>query len=303
MTGGKTAWNSAAGSAARNPNRNKEDTPTQTPSSQPSRIEPLQRVAYLYDGTLEGLLCCVFESYLRHEDPEDIVREKDYQPRFEQSSLFVAADFERAARVRRGVEREAGKQAFAAIAYAAANDDPHAGTIAYRFIRHVMDSPKRTGRRSVLNDLSNPVVADLVALQKHVSKEAEKMRQFVRFSQLENGVWFARCNPNANVVPLVMNHFAGRFNIQPFIIFDEAHHLCGVYDGNSWYLVAGDAINVPARTPGDAYIEALWQRFYDAVSIQSRFNPELRRHFMPVRLWENLPELRSAPHDALQRNA
>ena len=70
--------------------------------------EPLQHVAYLHDGSLEGLLCCIFEAYVQREVPEDIVRERDYQPRFEQSSFFVQSDFNRALRVRRGIEREAG---------------------------------------------------------------------------------------------------------------------------------------------------------------------------------------------------
>lgn len=288
--------------AARSSCRNAHDLQSVAIDQPVSCIEPLQQVAYLYDGTLEGLLCCVFEAYLRHEDPEDIVPEAAYQPRFEQSSFFVEADYERALRVRRGVEREAGKRAFNAIAYAAANDNPQTGAIVYRFIRYVMDDPRRNKRRSVLDDLSNPIVGDLVTLEKHVAKEAEKMRQFVRFSQLENGVWFARCNPNASVVPLVMNHFASRFNIQPFIIFDEVHHLSGVYDGNSWYLVADDVVNAPARSAEDAFVEALWQRFYDSLSIQSRYNPELRRHFMPVRLWKNLPELNPLPHDALRKD-
>lgn len=272
------------------------------PDCPTASAEPLQHVAYLYDGTLEGLLCCAFQAYARHEDPEDVIVEQTYQPRFEQSSLFVEANYEHALRVRRGIEREAGKQAFSALAFAAVADNLKAGTIVYRFIRYVMDNPKRNRRLNVLNDLSNPVVADLVALQKRTSNEIEKMCQFVRFSQLENGVWFARCNPNSNVIPLVMNHFASRFNIQPFIIHDETHHISGVYDGNTWYLVADDALNVPARTAEDAYIEALWQRFYGSLSIQSRYNPELRRHFMPVRLWKHLPELRPTSPDALQTN-
>ena len=55
--------------------------------------------------------------------------------------------------------------------------------------------------------------------------------------------------------------------------------------------MAGEAANIPARTAEDAYIEVLWQRFYDSLSIEARYNPELRRHFMPVRLWRNLPEM------------
>lgn len=264
--------------------------------------EPLAHVAYLHDGTLEGLLCCIFEAYARREDPEDIVCERAYQPRLEQSSFFVQTDFDRARRVRRGIEREAGARAFGAIARAAAHDSPQTGVVVFRFVRFVMD--KRAGRdrrRNVLNDLANPVVADLVALERRVANEEEKMRQFVRFSHLENGVWFARCNPNANVVPLVMRHFVERFNVQPFIIYDENHHMAGVYDGNDWSLVADEAVNVASRTSEDAYIEKLWQRFYDTLSIEARYNPELRRHFMPVRLWKTLPEMAPADKNALMQ--
>ena len=275
------------------------DKPTSCENVQPL---PLQHVAYLFDGTLEGLLSCVFEAYARHESPEDIANEKAYQPRFEQSAVFVPTNLQHAQRVRKGIEERAGKQAFQAIAHASANDDPQAGMVVYRFIRYIVDErPGQTKRRGVLNELSNPVVADLVALQKRALNEAERMRQLVRFSHLENGVWFARCNPNANVVPLVMGHFVARFNIQPFIIYDEAHHLAGIYDGTSWYLVNDDAVNIPQRTPEDAYIQALWQQFYDSLSVQTRYNPELRRHFMPVRLWRNLPEMHPSRTSGLRK--
>ena len=104
-------------------------------------------------------------------------------------------------------------------------------------------------------------------------------------------MWFARVNPNANVVPLIMGYFAARLNDQPFIIYDEAHHLAGVYDGRSWQLVAGDAVSVPPATDHDRQMQEAWKRFYDALAVDARYNPELRRHFMPVRLWRNLTEL------------
>ena len=185
---------------------------------------------------------------------------------------------------------------------AAASDRPQAGLVVYRFIRYIMDPrSQRNRKRNVLDDLANPVVADLVALERGVLNEEERMRQFIRFSHLENGVWFARCNPNANVVPLVMRSFAERFNTQPFIIYDENHHLAGVHDGNGWHLVADDVVNIPSRTAEDAHIEALWKRFYDSLAIETRYNPELRRHFMPVRLWRNLPETHPQPNRLKRR--
>ena len=262
----------------------------------------LENVAYLYDGTTEGLLSAVFLAYARHEQPTDIVPAACYQPRLGQSAIDVPTNCEHANRVRTGVVRQAGSHAFNAILRASTTEDDARGIIVYRFIRYVMDQHSgRNPRLNVLADLANPVVADLMRLNKCVLNEAERMRQFVRFSHLENGVWFARCNPNASVVPLVMGHFVERFNVQPFIIYDERHHLAGVYDGNDWHLVADDAVNVPARTGEDAYIEALWKRFYDSLAIDARYHPELRRHFMPVRLWKNLPEMAPRQVDALSR--
>ncbi len=256
-----------------------------------AREEPLQNVAYLYDGTLEGLLSAVFLAYERHEDPTDIVRAEAYEPRLMQSSLEVRTDPARAARVRQGIVHAAGNKAFTAIMRASTCDNYETGAVVLRFVRYAMDRPEDVRSRPILSELANPPVADLLALSRRAMNEAEKMRQFVRFSHLENGIWYARVNPNASVVPLVMGHFAARLNDQPFIIHDEVHHMAGVYDGTRWQLVNADAVNVPAATDHDRAMQEAWRRFYDVLSVEDRYNPELRRHFMPVRLWRNLPEL------------
>lgn len=254
---------------------------------------PLEHVAYLHDGAFEGLLSCIFESYVRHERPEDIVDERSYEPRLGQSSLFVETSMEHAQRVRHGIVQAAGRRVFTVIMRAFAADDPNKGMAIYELVRKAMESNRSGGlRRSMMDDLGDPVVARVAALCRRAENEAELLRQFARFTHLSNGVWLARCNPNASVVPLVMGHFAARFNVQPFIIYDEVHCLAGVYDGEGWYLVNDVLEQVPEAAEGDEYAEALWQRFYDAVSIEARYHPELRRGFMPVRLWKHLPEMR-----------
>lgn len=45
-----------------------------------------------------------------------------------------------------------------------------------------------------------------------------------------------------------------------------------------------------------------WKRFYDAVSIKDRYNPELQRSFMPKRLWGNITEMQERiPDNSLRR--
>lgn len=248
-------------------------------------------LACLYDGSLEGLLSAVFWAYEAHQNPTEVVDERVFQPRLGQRTVPVATDYERALRVRRGVERAVGPAAFSAIARAAACDDYGAGTTVYRFIRYAMARPASMRSVPVLDELANPRVQSLVELARRTSNECERMRQFIRFSHLENGVWFARCNPGASVVPFVMGHFAARLNDQPFIIYDEAHQLAGVHHDGSWSLVAGEIALPASPTAHDREMEEAWKRFYDALLVDARYNPELRRAFMPMRLWRNLAEL------------
>ncbi|MBQ8953820.1 MAG: DNA metabolism protein, partial [Clostridia bacterium] len=65
---------------------------------------------YRYDGSFDGLLTCVFESYARHELPDAILSPDD-----EQTMLFearrVETDYVKSARVLRGVMNKISPEA------------------------------------------------------------------------------------------------------------------------------------------------------------------------------------------------
>ncbi len=266
--------------------------------------EVYSEIAYLYDGSAEGLLSAIFSAYARHEDPTDITTEKRYRPRLGQHALAIETSVEQALRVERGIRREAGDPAFEAVVYAALSDDEAAGIKALRFVRHCMapmqtshrsavKRPQRNRRYNPLDDITHPDVAPLYEIARAVGNERHRMLQFIRFQELEGGLWFARCNPSASVVPLVMEHFATRLNVQPFIIYDENHRLAGVWDKADWYLVPDADMQLPAASEREREVAAAWRLFYQHVSIDPRYNPELRRQFMPKRLWRNLTEMQA----------
>ena len=66
--------------------------------------EALQDVAYVHDGTIEGLLTAVFQSYANREVPLDVITADNLQLRLGQSVRFIETDFELAQRVKRGIE-------------------------------------------------------------------------------------------------------------------------------------------------------------------------------------------------------
>ena len=272
--------------------------------------EPLRHVAYIYDGSLEGLLCAIFESYVNHEMPEDFIARGNnnsaspLQQRFGQSTRTIETNFDKALRVRNGIVREGGNDSFEAVARASCATNSDTGSVVFRFVHYLMDKQSRRNRRqNPLNDLANPVISDLMRVRRRVINEEEHMRQFIRFNQLENGLWYARCHPNCNVIPLITGHFFARFSGEPFIIFDETHLLCGVSDGSDWKLVA-DAPNIPCgASKSDMLFEEAWKRFYQALAIDARYHPELRRQFMPARFWKDLPEMKPLSKGTVVRSA
>ena len=288
-------------------------------------LDICDEVAYAYDGSLEGLLSAVFASYANHERPTDVAPAARLQPRLGQRVAHIETNMDHAARVLTGIRRACGWQAVLAVKRAACSDEPDAGTAVFRFVRYAMDEqkrrrcgdcrkrttckgvggmgpcPKQKGR--AFSDITHPAVERLFQISRAMSQECEHLRQFVRFQHLAGdgqNLWFARCNPKANAVPLVMEHFVNRMSDVPFIIYDEVHGTAGVYDGGDWYLVntaeAGDLQAVlPAATADEALFSEAWRTFYRSVSIDARYNPELRRHFMPKRFWKNLTEMQPEP--------
>ena len=110
--------------------------------------EPLAHIAYVYDGTPEGLLTAVFQAYANHEDPEDIAQGAAFQPRLDQSVRTIETDAALAERVKRGLVRATGKAGFNAVLHASLSDDVQAGSVVYRFIRYAMRSNSSGNQRN-----------------------------------------------------------------------------------------------------------------------------------------------------------
>lgn len=262
-----------------------------------TEAEIFDEIAYVYDGSLEGLLSCVFAAYANHENPSEVAPRAMHQPRLSQRVRHVQTSLDHAIRVRRGLSCKGGWSAYNAMRKASCSSQADAGTAAYHFARYVMD--EHVGKGRPFSNIAHKKVAPLYAICRSVDQETEHMRQFVRFEHLRGDgadFWFAKCNPRDSVVPLVMPHFVERFNVQPFVIYDEAHAICGVYDGSGWHLVnlSGadvDALRLPGRAAEETTMQDAWRHFYRSVAVDARYNPELRRNFMPKRLWRNLTEL------------
>ncbi|MCL1879793.1 MAG: TIGR03915 family putative DNA repair protein [Actinomycetia bacterium] len=247
----------------------------------------MYQLRYLCDGTLEGLLTAVFVAFRQHECPTNIVIDEATQASLFDSDVPIITDLALAERVRDGIIGKLGASAYQKVKECFLAEDPSRGGTILRYLRYTM----RGGHRS-LGHLAAPAVAEAEAIIQRVSTEAHAMIQFARFADVGSGLFYSHIRPRASVVPLIMGHFAARFNVQPFIIHDSRHQLSGVFDTERWWLVEGlpQALSLP--TVEEDKFQELWRCFYQTIAIPERRNPVVQRGFMSKRFWGDMCEQR-----------
>ncbi|MCL2492189.1 MAG: TIGR03915 family putative DNA repair protein [Coriobacteriia bacterium] len=244
-------------------------------------------VVYFYDGTLEGFFSAVFDAYTGKDRPDIITVSENYQSRIDQIIHHVQTREDKYERVYDGIIKHIGPVGYHKVRTVFLSPSPDKDTILFRYLEYGFKVGKK-----IHVDISHELVNPVERLKKETWFEMHRMKMFARFAQMDNGVYFSKINPKCNVLPLVMEHFARRFNVQPFVIYDENHRILGLYDMKSWYLqYVDDDFEVPDCAEDDLRYQRLWKSFYDSIAIEERVNHDLRRNFMPKRFWSNLTEM------------
>lgn len=241
-----------------------------------------REIIYQYDGSFEGLLCCVYESYTQKERPTAIVRDGDEEP-----SLFeiraVRTDAAHAQRVYRSLYRRA-ESAGPFLRRAFLSCMPDKEMAIYRFIVKFY----RSGA-PLMTRLSDEVYLPLLRAVRHLNGEAELLRGFVRFSEFD-GVLGAEIEPKNRVLPLLRGHFCARYHNEAFFIYDRTHREALLYSGGVSRIVPLERFEMAQPDEEEASYRRLWRRFYDTIAIEARKNERLRMTHMPRRYWGTMTE-------------
>lgn len=240
-------------------------------------------VVYRYDGSFEGLLCCVFESYAAKEIPEAILL-----PEAPGALLFcekvIATEPEKAQRVLHSIPQKLGKEALLFVQQAFFTCLPDKERHILLFLRlGYQQGPM------VMHLLTHDTVDTLCKAVRHLERESHLFKGFVRFA-VANGVLVAEIEPKNFVLPFLVQHFCERFPEERFLIFDQTHGAALVYQPYEARIMPLDSLELPEPDAEEAAYQALWQAFYETIAIKGRENPRCRMTHMPKRYWKYLTE-------------
>lgn len=240
-------------------------------------------VIYLYDGSFDGLLCCVFESYEKKEIPAEILA-----PDMVQTLLFpvkeIMTDPQKANRVLVSIPKRMGYDALDFVRHAFLTCLSHKELYILLFMRMgYCHGP------SVMDMLADDVVNTLFKAVQHLEKESHLLKGFLRFSVFNN-VLVGQIEPKNYVLPLLAQHFSQRYREERFLIVDKTHNMGLAYQPYQSSIIAVEDLAVPEPDGEEQYYRELWRLFYDAIEVQGRHNPKCRMSHMPKRYWKYMTE-------------
>ena len=245
-------------------------------------------VQLLYDGSFEGFLCAVFMAFAEKLDCTIAAEDRSGLSLFQ--TREVITDAEIAERVKSGTIRRLGENALHTVEAAFLTHRYELEDDLLRYFRKCF-----AAGRDVSGNRSDESIYRVIKAAVCAEREAHRMLGFVRFFPCGK-FYMAEIHPTNDLLPLIATHFVERFSTQAFVIRDHTHRRALLYDGTRYAIVDFASFTVDSLQKDDPY-ETLWCRYYQALCIKERRNPKLRRAFIPLKYWKDLPEMRDIPSD------
>ena len=240
-------------------------------------------IVYKYDGSLEGLLTCVFEGFEKKESPIAIL-----SPVAPQILLYpekeILTDFEKSARVMTGIREKISQEAVYWVKMGMLIYHAEKELLIFNFLKLGF-----TKGAKVTLMLQNDRVRALHKAIGHLNMEAQKLKGFIRFSEY-NKALVSIIEPKNIILPLLIEHFCGRYPQEQFMIFDKAHRMALIYRPYEHKIIPVEDLTLPEADENEWKYRKLWKCFYDTIAIEGRYNPKCRMKLMPKRYWKYMTE-------------
>lgn len=248
----------------------------------------------LYDGSFDGLLTAIFEVFeYKFQDVEIIAQHHYQQENFFSEVHQVITNDEKSQRVLKKLETNIGKKGISQLMLVYFSERKDLERLIISAIQYSLKFP----HQNILEDYAHPDMMEIAKVCKSVGREIHRMHAFIRFEKLQDDLFFAKIEPDFNVLPLIWKHFKARYADQKWMIFDLKRHYGVIYDLNDVDFFFPDEQQLQSLRHSEQFhhdeeksYQKLWQRYFVKTGIPERKNMKLHIQWMPKRYWKYLTE-------------
>ncbi|WP_151825101.1 TIGR03915 family putative DNA repair protein, partial [Acinetobacter bereziniae] len=171
---------------------------------------------YIFDGTMTGLLCCVFRAFQFKELDVLIASQNSLQSSLLDETIFVESNEIHADRVWKAFKQKVSSNTLRNFYYTFLSEQESAFQHLFNLSIYVFSSHRRVDA-----DYGHADVLAVSKWAKQVGREKHRMEAFVRFKKCKDELFLSLVRPDFNVLPLIERHFKARYQDQRWLIYDE----------------------------------------------------------------------------------
>lgn len=250
-------------------------------------------VYFTYDGTFDGLLSVIFESYRLKSEAGRIVPADRYRESLFDTPVQVETDPQRAERVRRGVDRRTHPGVAHWLYRCFLSEQEDIEMLIYYFVRKAM-----AATQDISGNYRDERIHRLHRINKQIGREVHRMHAFVRFQLTPDDLYVALVEPDFNVLPLLEDHFRARYPAQEWLIYDARRHYGLLWDRQECRFITFAEndhrqlrqLSADLLGAGETDYQELWKTYFHSVDIPERRNIKLHLQHVPRRYWKYLVE-------------
>lgn len=227
-------------------------------------------ILYVYDGTFEGFLCCVFETVYSRNIPVGIIAQGHCKNQ-EQASCIVQkikTQKDKAIRVYVSIEKKICKQAQELVRDVFCSNLEKREMMLLRFLLFGY----RHGKQ-VYFLKSHVHVKPLYEAQKKLYQEVELLTRWASFQKSKAGI-FVKLTPKNFVLPYLYAYIHTNFPFTDTLFYDETHQTV--------LLKTNETVCLQQKTMGLQHI--LWDQYEDIIFRVSSFSS--KNVFCAIQYWQ-----------------
>lgn len=241
------------------------------------------------EESFDGIMTAIYDGWVLMNQGHDVKIFPGEGYSYDMFTEYIECEtnVDKAMRVAKSVRVKISEYAYSMVYHASMHFDKNRADAIFEFLK----VGYKTGG-SVTRRLADPVVMRIMELDRKTGNEAHLFREFLRFREIDGKILYGKIEPKCDVIPLMINHFANRYPLENWIIYDEYHKKAAVHKSeDKTIIVSGNELEkIVSKMEIDDEYEELWKVFFKTIGIESRYNPRCQQTMMPQWYRKNMTE-------------
>lgn len=242
-------------------------------------------ICYLYDGSFDGLLTIVFNCYISKCIPLNIIDKNNYIPNILDKTENINTDYKKSERIFNGIINNISYDVLYNSYYAFLSQEIEKEINIIKYILYGFCIGPQIDTMLAID-----FVFKVNSFRKKMLFESHKLKGLLRFTKIDNNLFYSSIHPTHNVIENLGHHFIKRLPTQNFIIHDQNRNIAFLYNTKEYKIVDAKSLKIPKISEEEKLYQNLWKTFFETIAIKERTNPRLQMQYMPKKYWKDIFE-------------